>query len=372
MRPVVSSSGKRGPDALLGGDELGQHELALAAHETVDMHDRRARRRRVVAWPLDRAELVEPSVGYALEGRRRRGDLVHDLARMGVAHRRRRCALASAIVASQSAIPASGANRLAHAVDAALGVGERAVLLQERRAGQEHMRVARGLVEEEILHDDAFHRPQARGDVLRVGVGLGDVFALDVEPLERAVDRLVDHVGNAQARLVAERHAPQRLEHLARRVVGDVAVAGELVRERAHVARALHVVLAAQRIHADAVAADVAGRHREIGDRHHRGRALAVFGDAKAVIDRAVAAGGIEPRGGAQFARGRRRSPPRSPRANAARRRRSAPRISKLARSQRSRDESLVDEALGDNDMRERVERPRHWFRAAARDDSRP
>ena len=45
---------------------------------------------------------------------------------------------------------------------------------------------------------------------------------------------------------------------VAHRVVGDVPVAGQLVRERAHVAGALHVVLAAQRVHADAVAADVA------------------------------------------------------------------------------------------------------------------
>ena len=71
------------------------------------------------------------------------------------------------------------------------------------------------------------------------------------------------------------------------------------MRERAHVARALHVVLAAQRIYADAWPADIAGRHREIGDRHHGGRTLAVLGDAEAVIDRAVAAGGIEPRGAA-------------------------------------------------------------------------
>ena len=93
--------------------------------------------------------------------------------------------------------------------------------------------------------------------------------------------------------------APERLEHLARRVVGDVAVAGEFVRERAHVAGALHVVLAAQRIHADAGPADIAGRHGEVGHAHDHGRALAVLGDAEAVIDRAVAAGGIEPRGGA-------------------------------------------------------------------------
>ena len=45
----------------------------------------------------------------------------------------------------------------------------------------------------------------------------------------------------------------------AHRVVGDVAIAGQLVREAAHVAAALHVVLPAQRVHADAGAADVAG-----------------------------------------------------------------------------------------------------------------
>ena len=89
-----------------------------------------------------------------------------------------------------------------------------------------------------------------------------------------------------------------------RRVVGDVAVAGELVRERAHVARALHVVLAAQRVHADADAADVAGRHGEVRHAHDHGRALAVLGDAEAVIDRAVAAGRVEPRRGADIGGG--------------------------------------------------------------------
>ena len=83
-------------------------------------------------------------------------------------------------------------------------------------------------------------------------------------------------------------------------VVRDVAVARQLVREGAHVAGALDIVLAAQRVHADALAAEIAGRHGEVGDRHHRGRALAVLGDAEAVIDRAVAAGGVEARGAAQ------------------------------------------------------------------------
>ena len=98
------------------------------------------------------------------------------------------------------------------------------------------MGVARCLVEEEILHDDAFHRLQARGDVAGVGVGLRDVLALDVEPLNAPSIASSIMFGNAQARLLAERHAPQSLERLAGVVVRDVAVAGELVRERAHVA----------------------------------------------------------------------------------------------------------------------------------------
>ena len=78
-------------------------------------------------------------------------------------------------------------------------------------------------------------------------------------------------------------------------------VSGEFVRERSHVAGALHVVLAAQRIHADAVLADVAGGHGEIGHAHHHRRSLAVLGDAESVINGSVAAGGVEASGGAQI-----------------------------------------------------------------------
>jgi hypothetical protein len=185
---------------------------------------------------------------------------------------------------------------LAHKLDAPFRVGEGAVLLQEGGAGQEHVGIVRGLVQEQILHDDALHRREPGGDVMRVGVGLQNVLALDVDALEGAADRGVEHVGNAQSRLAVELHAPERFEHLAHGVGRDVTVAGELVRERAHVARALHVVLAAQRINADALAPDVAGGHGEIGDRHDRRGTLTVLGDTKPVVDRTVAAGGVKPR----------------------------------------------------------------------------
>ena len=109
---------------------------------------------------------------------------------------------------SQSAIAVLRRHHLAHALDAALGIGEGAVLLQEGRAGQEDVRVVRGLVEEQVLDDDAFHRREPGGDVLGVGIGLQDVLALDVEALEGALDRGVEHVGDAQARLGIERRRP--------------------------------------------------------------------------------------------------------------------------------------------------------------------
>ena len=44
------------------------------------------------------------------------------------------------------------------------------------------------------------------------GIGLGDVLALEVQALEAAVERGVEHVGDPQARLGIERHAIRRLE----------------------------------------------------------------------------------------------------------------------------------------------------------------
>ena len=191
--------------------------------------------------------------------------------------------------------------------------------------------------------------------MLRVGIGLRDILALDVEALERAVDGRVQHVGDAQARLVVERDAPGRLEHLARRVVGDMAIAGEFVRERAHVAGALHVVLAAQRVHADAWPADIAGRHGEIGDGHHRRRALAVLGDAEAVIDRRIAAGRIKPRRarGSLGGHAGRSSPLASGLLPVAAT--NSAQSSKFVRVAALAHEGLVDETLGHDDMGERV-----------------
>ena len=65
------------------------------------------------------------------------------------------------------------------------------------------------------------------------------------------------------------------------------------MREGAHVAGALHVVLAAERVDADPAPTDVAGRHREVCHGHDHGRALAVLGDAEAVVDGGIRCGGV-------------------------------------------------------------------------------
>ena len=194
---------------LVGRDIFGADELALAAHEAADMHDRRAERRLLVARPLHRAFAVEKVEGHAGEARRGLGDLVHDFGRMAVGPLQphllrkplRHLPVGKAVLRR---------HHLADAVDAPLGVGEGSVLFEEGRARQEDMGIVGGLVEEEVVHDDAFHRCQAGGHVLRVGVGLQNVLALDIDALERAVDGGVQHVRDAQSGLVVELHAPER------------------------------------------------------------------------------------------------------------------------------------------------------------------
>ena len=61
----------------------------------------------------------------------------------------------------------------------------------------------------------------------------------------------------------------------------DVLEARQLVGNRAHVAAALHVVLAAQRIAAAAPAADVAGEQREVDQREHVVDGVVMLGDAE-------------------------------------------------------------------------------------------
>src|SRR3954447_5391448 len=135
--------------------------------------------------------------------------------------------------------------------------------------------------------------------MLGIRIGLGNVLSLDVDAAEASLQRSVDHVGDAQARFRVDGHAPFLFIDGAYRRLADVAIAGQFVREAAHVAAALHIVLSTQRIYADAAAADIAGGHGKICDRHDSRAALAVLRHAEAIVDRTVPAGGVEAGGAA-------------------------------------------------------------------------
>ena len=171
-------------------------------------------------------------------------------------------------------------HRLAHALHATLGVGERAFLLRIAATRQDDIGVLRRLRHEQLLAHEEVQRLQRADDMARVRVGAHRVLAEQ----EQAADAPVDHGGEAlggfQARRLVQLDTPCRLELRAHLGVGHLLIARKVRRARAHVACALHVVLAAQRVDAAAGTAVFAGHHGDVGERHHAFGARRVLGDA--------------------------------------------------------------------------------------------
>src|SRR5699024_8854410 len=65
-------------------------------------------------------------------------------------------------------------------------------------------------------------------------------------------------------------------------------ITGKFVGERSHVTRALNIILSTQWVDANTFTAEVASCHRQVCNTHDHGRALAVLGDTKAIVDSAV------------------------------------------------------------------------------------
>ncbi len=140
--------------------------------------------------------------------------------------------------------------RLAHALHAPLAVRHGALGLAPRRGRREddvgHLR---GLRQDDVLHDEEVEAGEELARVVDVGLGLRGVLADHVERPQLAALHAVEHLRQVPAVLRPDRRAPRPLEARARvRVALDVLEARELVRDRAHVAAALDVVLAAQRV----------------------------------------------------------------------------------------------------------------------------
>ena len=147
------------------------------------------------------------------------------------------------------------------------------------------------------MDDHALHIAKRSDDVVLVRVGLHGVFAHDVHALEVARQRRIEHVRQPQSRLAVEPDVPLGLEARAGRIVGDEAIAAEDVRPATQATAALHVALAAQRVHPDAFTAVHAAGERQVAEAHHARRTLRVLGDAEAVVDRAARTRRVDSRG---------------------------------------------------------------------------
>ena len=201
----------------------------------------------VRARPLDAAELLEAGVAHAAVHRREGTQLVpHVLGdRLGplTAEVARDLGEDPQVVAGF----ARRLDRLAHPLHPPLAVRHRAFGLAPCSRGRKHhVGELGGLREEEILHDEQVERLEQMTGVQHVGLALRGVLAHDVERCELPAVHRLEH--RRQVHAVARRDGGviRGVEPAAGLAVGlDVLEAGELVRDRTHVAAALHVVLPA-------------------------------------------------------------------------------------------------------------------------------
>ena len=120
--------------------------------------------------------------------------------------------------------------------------------------------------------------------MVHVGVADAGVLGHDVEGADVLAGG-VDELRHGLAGLVGKLRLPGLLELLAHGRVGHALVAGVEVGQGPHVAGALHVVLAAQRVDPGEGLPDLAAEHRQIADGDHVGHPAGMLRDAHAVDD---------------------------------------------------------------------------------------
>ena len=151
---------------------------------------------------------------------------------------------------------------------------------------QHHVGEIRGLGEEDVLHDQAFElRQRLRAHGCTSGSDIAGFSPMMYMP--RILPACTASMISTTVRpgLWVERRAPQLLELLARVGVVDALVVGIHHRDQPRVGRALHVVLAAQRMQARAGPADLAGHQRQRDQAARVVGAVDVLRDAHAPED---------------------------------------------------------------------------------------
>src|SRR4051794_29371323 len=266
---------------LLRRQPLGAHEVRLAvvgAEALVEEHDRAVAvlRVRIRIELAGRAEVVVVEPGVV---RHHRDELVEDLARVVVLHLQ--ADPVAHLLDDHPVLPrlARRVEHLVPALHAAVGVRVRAVLLEVRGRGKDHVGELGRLGQEDVLDDEELERRERLADLVDVRVRQERVLAHHVHALDAALQRRADDLGDRQALVRVERDAPHLLEALAHAGRVDGLVVGIHHRDQARVRGALHVVLAAQRVQAGAGPAHVAG------DRAHRDQAARVVGARRVLRD---------------------------------------------------------------------------------------
>src|SRR5439155_18514396 len=137
--------------------------------------------------PLQRTVSLQPLVAHPGEQRGERRDFAHDLARMLVMPPR-----AETVRDLLDDLPVRSAalERLEDPVeplDPPLGAGERPLLFEARRGGQDDVGVAAGLAEEDVLDDEEVELLQGTADVVRVRIDVLYLLAEEVHCFELAL-----------------------------------------------------------------------------------------------------------------------------------------------------------------------------------------
>ncbi len=236
----------------------------------------------VVARPLDSAELLEPLVAHPGERRGERADLVPDL--LGRARRPVPAHPPGELDHDRQVVArlARWSERPPDALDPPLRVGDSPLGLGPgggRR--QDDIGQLAGPGQEDVLDDQELEVREEPDRPVLVGLGLDRVLADAVDRGQAAVLHRVEHPGQVEAPPGRHRDAPGPVELRPDLVVLDMLEAGQSIGQGAHVAAALHVVLAAQWADPAAVAADVAGEQGERDQGEDVVHAVVVLGDPK-------------------------------------------------------------------------------------------
>ena len=158
-------------------------------------------------------------------------------------------------------------NRLKEALEAAVRCGIDPFMLAPGGGRQDDVRRGGGLGHKDILHDDQLQLLEGLTHGGEFGVGLQRIFAHNVRGAHFAVGHAVRQLADAVAGMLRQAvNAPGFGEFLAVFRELNVLIARISVRQRAHIAGALNVVLAAYRVNADARLAEIAGQHGEAGE----------------------------------------------------------------------------------------------------------